>query len=153
MAKQTSTGVKIYCVEGEPATFDQVGFEALTFTQIMEVTNVPTFGPNIQVVTSEPLETGVTEKYIGFVNFGSTSIEADLDDEDPGQALALDACTPGDPSFGKQFSFKFEYASGSVRYFLGRFFSADETPGSANAMIGTSMVVEVNSKILRIPAP
>jgi hypothetical protein len=152
MAKETSTGVKVSCVQGEPATFDQLGFEALTFTQIKQVTNIPTFGPEIQVVTSEPLETGITEKFIGFVNYGSTSIEADLDDEDAGQALALNACTPGDASFGASFSFKIEYASGAVRYFVGKFFSANETPGSANSMIGTAMNLEINSKILKVAA-
>ena len=150
MAKMTSTGIKISAVEGVPATETETGYEALTYVKIGQVTNIPEFGPTVQVVTSEPLETGITEKYVGFVDYGSVSIDADYDDEDAGQDMVTDAVTTTHASFGKDFSFKLEYPSGAVRYWIGKFFSATENPGSANSMVGTSMQVEINSPIVKV---
>lgn len=152
MAKMTSTGIKLEVVEGAPATFNETGFAGLTYTKIGQVTNIPAFGPTVQVVESNPLETGITEKFVGFVNYGSVALEADYDDEDAGQSLVTDAVTTTDASFGKDFSFKLTYQSGAVRYWVGKFFSATENPGSANSMVSTSMTVEINSPVLKVAA-
>lgn len=153
MAKMTSTGVTIAAVEGAPATFDQAGFEALSFVNIGQVSNIPAFGPTIQVVESNPLATGITEKFVGFVNYGSVALEADYDDEDAGQALVTDAVTTTDASFGQNFSFELTYSTGAKRYWVGKFFSATENPGSANSMVSTSMNVEINTPVLKVAAP
>lgn len=153
MSKQTSTGIIVSCVQGSPASEDEAGYDALTYTEIGEVTNVPDFGATVQVVESNPLKTGITEKFAGFVNFGSLGLEAEADDDDAGQALALNAVQPDHASFNEVFSFKLQYASGAVRYWQARFFSATEAPGSANSMVGTTMNVEIVSKIVRVPAP
>lgn len=152
--KMTSTGIKISAFQGLPATIDAAGFAAvgMVYVKIGQVTNIPEFGPTIQVVESNPLETGITEKFTGFVNYGSTTIEADYDDEDAGQQLVQGAVTTTDASFGKEFSYKLEYQSGAVRYWVGRFFSATENPGSANSMVTTSMSVEINSPVIRVAA-
>lgn len=152
MSKQTSTGVSIACVQGRPATLDKAGYEALTYTNIGEVTNIPDFGATIQVVESNPLATGITEKFVGFANNGSVALEADYDDEDAGQSLATDAVDTGHASFGQEFSFELTYSSGAKRYWVGRFFSATEVPGSANSMVTTTMNVEINTPILKVAA-
>ncbi len=153
MGKQTSTGIVIGCVLGSPASEDAAGYAALTFVNIGEITNIPDFGATVAVVESNPLATGITEKFAGFVNFGSVSLEADLDPEDAGQALATDAVTPDHASFGQVFSFELTYASGAKRYWQARFFSATESPGSSNSMIGTTMNVEIVSKVIKVAAP
>ncbi len=153
MAKMTSTGITLESVEGVPATFDAAGFAALTFVGLGQLTNIPAFGPTIQVVESNPLATGITEKFVGFVNYGSVALEADYDDEDAGQTLATDAVTTTDASFGKDFSYKLTYSTGAVRYWVGKFFSATENPGGANSMVTTSMSVEINSPVLKVAAP
>lgn len=152
--KMTSTGIKFSAFQGLPATLDAAGFEAVSmvYVKIGQISNIPEFGPTISVVESNPLETGITEKFTGFVNYGSITIEADYDDEDAGQELVLNAVTTTDASFGKEFSFKLEYQSGAVRYWVGRFFSATENPGSANSMVTTSMNVEINSPVVRVAA-
>lgn len=151
--KMTSTGVTIAAVLGAPATFDQAGFEALTFTTIGQVSNIPAFGPTVQVVESNPLATGITEKFVGFVNYGSVALEADYDDTDAGQALVTSAVDTGDASFGQDFSFELTYSTGAKRYWVGKFFSATENPGSANSMVSTSMNVEINTPVLKVAAP
>ena len=148
--KFTSAGITIAAVEGVPSTFDKAGFSVMPFVDIGKVSNIPAFGPTVQVVESNTLATGITEKYVGFVNYGSVAIEADYDDEDLGQELVSDAVTTTDPSFGKDFSFDLTYPNGSKRYWVGRFFSATESPNSANSMVSTSMNVEINSPILKV---
>lgn len=152
MAKQTSTGIKIAAVLGRPATLDKAGYEALTYVDIGEVTNIPDFGATIQVVESNPLATGVTEKFTGFVNYGSVALEADLDDEDAGQSLATNAVDTTHADYGKEFSFELTYASGAKRYWVARFFSATEAPGGANSMVTTSMQLEINTPVLKVAA-
>jgi len=147
----TSTGTIFSLVAEEPATLDQAGFEALTFVEVGKVTNVPEYGPNVQVVTLEPLATGITEKYKGFINYGSMSVEAAYLEGDAGQAL-IDLGVTG-ANKNKQHSFKIEYQDGSVRYFIGGIFSNTENPGSANSMIMSSVQIELNSPVFKIAAP
>ena len=154
MAKQTTTGITLGIAEGEPATLDAAGFEAMSYTEIGQLTNVPEFGPTISVVESTPLKTAIVEKFVGSVNYGSQTLEADFDDEDAGQDLVTDAVTVGSASFGKQFSIELTYASGAKRYYLGRFFSATENPGTVDSMVGLSMNLEINSQVLKVaPTP
>jgi hypothetical protein len=151
--KMTSTGVTLAAVEGVPATPDKAGYEALTYVDIGQLTSVPAFGPTITVVESNPLATGLTEKFVGFTNNGSLSLEADYDDEDAGQALVLAASEFGGATFGQPHSFELTYPTGAKRYFVGKFFGATENPGSANSMVTTSMQLEIDSVVLRVPAP
>jgi hypothetical protein len=153
MSKFTSTGIVMYCGVGQPATLTEAAYDAIATTKIGELTTIPSFGPTITVVESKPLETGVTEKHIGFINYGSLALEADYDDEDAGQSLITDAVDFNHVDFGKTHSIKLVYKSGAIRYWFGKFFSADENPGSADSMVTTSMLFEINSTILKVPAP
>lgn len=153
MGKQTSAGIVIGCVQGSPASEDSTGYAALTYQTIGEVTNIPDFGATVAEIESKPLATPIVEKFVGSVNFGTVNIEADLDDEDAGQDLAFDAVIPDHASFGKVFSFEIVYQSGAKRYFQARFFSATESPGSQDSMIGMSMNVGIVSKVVRVAAP
>lgn len=151
MAKQPNTGLKYSIAEGAPATEDGAGYGALSFTQVKEVTNYPPFGATVAVIESNPLETGVTEKYKGFTNFGSTSVDMDLDTEDAGQQAVISAAEGANKAL--MHSHKLEYPSGEVRYFQGQVFSAQENPGGTNSMITLSANIEISSAILRVAAP
>lgn len=151
MGVMTSTGIVISVSAAEPATFDDTGFSALTFAAVGEVTNVPEFGPNVQVVTHEPLATGVTQKHKGFINYGSLALEAAYDDADAGQIIMSAAVTGATKN--TEHSFKIAMQDGSVRYFTGKVFSYTENPGAANSMVACSMQLEINSPVLKVAAP
>lgn len=148
MAKQTSTGVILSVVAELPATFDQIGYEALTFVEVGELIDLPEYGPTVQVVESNPLKTGVTEKFQGFVNYGSVSLGLEWDIEDAGQVILSDAINPG-AAFVPH-SFKVEYNDGTVEYFHGGIFSYTRAPGSANSMVGSTVQVEINSAVTTV---
>jgi len=150
MAKLTSTGTKLSVVAEDPATFDDVGYSALTFVEVGEVIDLPEYGPNVQVVESNPLATGVTEKFKGFINYGSQSMGLEFDSEDAGQII-LAAGVEG-ATKNAQHSIKIEYQDGSIDYYSARIFSYTKAPGSANSMVGSTVQVEINTPITRVAA-
>lgn len=150
MGVMTSTGIVISVVAGTPATQDKAGYEALTFVPVGEVTTVPEFGPNVQVVTHEPLATGITEKFKGFINYGSLALAAALDTEDAGQVV-MSAAVTGATKFNRH-SFKLQYQDGAVRYWQGKVFSYTENPGGANSIVGCTMQLEIETPVLSVAA-
>ena len=150
MAKLTSTGTILSVVAGDPATFNAAGYAALTFVVVGEVIDLPEYGPNVQVVESNPLATGITEKFKGFINFGSQSMGLEFDAEDAGQ-LVLAAGVEG-AGKNQQHSVKIEYQDGSIDYYSARIFSYTKAPGSANSMVGSTVQVEINTPITRVAA-
>lgn len=149
MGKMTSTGVTLGVVASVPATIDAAGFEALTFVPVGEVVDMPEYGPTVQVVESNPLATGVTEKYNGFINYGSIALGLELDLEDAGQVI-LEAGVPVPPAQYTPHSFEVTFPDGTKEYYIGGIFSYTRAPGSANSMIGSTVSVEINSKIVRV---
>lgn len=152
MGKMTSTGVAVSVSASAPATIDQAGFAALTYTECGELIDLPEYGPTVQVVESNPLKTGVTEKFNGFINYGSTSLGFEIDFADAGQNV-LEAGVPVPPAQYTPHSFKVGYPDGTTEYYVGGIFSYTRAPGSANSMIGSTVQVEINSKIVRVAAP
>ena len=150
MAKLTSTGTKLSVVAEDPATFDDVGYAALTFVEVGEVIDLPEYGPNVQVVESNPLATGITEKFKGFINYGSQSMGLEFDSADAGQ-IVLAAGVEG-ATKNQQHAVKIEYQDGSVDYYSARIFSDTKAPGSANSMVGSTVQVEINTPITRVAA-
>lgn len=148
MSKQTSTGITLGVVAGLPATFDAAGYGALTLINVGEVVDMPEYGPTVQVVESNPLATGVTEKFPGFINYGSIAIGLELDVADAGQNL-LEAAIPV-AGVANPHSFGITYSDGTIEYFHGGVFSYTRAPGSANSMVGSTATVEINSKIVRV---
>jgi len=150
MAKLTSTGTKLSVVAEDPATFDDVGYEALTFVEVGEVIDLPEYGPNVQVVESNPLATGITEKFKGFINYGSQSMGLEFDSEDAGQQILADGVEGATKN--QQHAVKIEYQDGSIDYYSARIFSYTKAPGSANSMVGSTVQVEINTPITRVAA-
>lgn len=148
MAVMTSTGIVLSVVADTPESNDKAGYEALSYVAVGEITTVPEFGPNVQVVTHEPLATGVTEKFKGFINYGSLALSAALDTSDAGQII-MSAAVTGATKFERH-SFKLAYQDGSTRYWQGKVFSYTENPGGANAIVGCTMQLEIESEVLAV---
>ena len=148
MAKQTSTGVTLGVVASLPATFDAVGYAALTFVEVGELIDLPEYGPTVTVVESNPLKTGITQKYAGFTNYGSVSLGLEWDPSDAGQVILAAAINPGGAFVPH--SFEITYPDGTIEYFHGGVFSYTRAPGSANSMVGSTATVEINSEVIRV---
>ncbi len=150
MTVQTSTKTVLYVVKGAPATEDETGYEALSFVEVGELTDLPEYGPNYEVVSHEPLKTGRTEKYKGFKDNGSLSLSLGWDPTDAGQAILSAGCD-GDGEFDTH-SFKVEYQDGTVEYFYGLIFSYTRAPSTSNSIVGSTVQIEINSDIVQVAA-
>lgn len=151
MAKQPNTGICYSVVASQPATEDAAGYAALTFIEVGELTNIPAFGSTTAVIESNPLKTGVTEKYKGFKNYGSISLDMDLDLEDAGQLLMVSGAEGDNDTV--RYSHELKYPNGEVRYFQGQIFSFTENPGGQNSMVTANSNVEISTPIVRVAAP
>lgn len=151
MSKTTSTGIKFYIAETLPTAEDKAGYEALTWIEVGEVVDLPAYGPTVTVVESNPLATGITEKYPGFTNMGSLAVGLEQDLEDAGQeSLQSSVQIAG---ISKPRSFKTEFTNDKVDYYKGGVFSYTTAVGSANSMVGSTANIEINSVVLREDAP
>ena len=144
----TSTGTQYALVAGAPATYDQAGFEALTFVDVAEVTDVGEYGAAYEVVTHNPLGTGRTVKRKGTVNDGSLQLSLGRDPSDAGQTLIIagvDGANKNDV-----FSHKVTLQDGTVQYFTGQVFSYTTNVGSSNQIVSASTVIELDNQIIEV---
>lgn len=148
MSVLTSTGTLLAVVASEPATIDAAGFGALTFVNIGEVTDLPEYGASAEVVSHQPLATGITRKYKGFINNGSMSVSLARDADDAGQQILALGVTGVNKN--TEHSFRVTYQDGSIDYFTGKIFSYTKAPGSANSMVGSTVQIEINSVIVEV---
>ena len=150
MTVSTSTGTLFAVAAAVPATETESGYSDLTFTDVAEVTDLPEYGPDVTVVTHEPLATGVTEKLKGFINYGSIAVGLGRDSSNDGQAIlseGVDGATKND-----EHSFRVTFPNGDVHYYMGKIFSYTTNAGSANSVVAATANIEINSKILEVLA-
>lgn len=119
-----------------PATYDSTGYEALTFTEAGEVTEVPDHGPAHSVVTHTPLKTGIVNKYHGELNYGSISVPMAHDPTDAGQLILKAALASKD-----EISFKIEYSDGFIEYIAGKVMSFTKS-ASVNSVVPATAMIE-----------
>lgn len=127
-----------------PATENEAGYEALTFLAVGEVTEVPTFGPEHDVVTHVPLATGITAKYHGALNNGSITVPMALSPTDTGQ-IALKTALSGKT----RIAFAVEYADGSFDYFQGKVMSF-QRGASIGDVVTAEVMIEIETAIIEV---
>lgn len=113
MTARTSAGTTLGISAALPASFDEIGFDALTYTSIGEVTDIGgDIGRIYNLVTHMPLASRATVKKKGSYNSGSVTIQLAIDDDDAGQVLA-EAALASDANY----SFALTLQDGTIRYF------------------------------------
>jgi len=147
MTVETSTGVLFAISAGPPATEDAAGFGALVYTTVGEVTDIAEIGADTSVVTHEPLATGITEKFKGFTNFGSYTITCGRDFTDAGQAVLKTGSAVGN---NIKHSTQVTLQSGKLLFFTNKVFNFKTTPGSANAIVGLNVSLEIESDVVEV---
>ena len=96
MTVSTSAGTILGISAAAPATYDKVGYEALTFTSVGEVSDLGEVPSRVyELVNWNPIAERATRKAKGGYNLGSQTITVGIDPEDTGQTL-LDTATNSD---------------------------------------------------------
>ena len=140
---QTSAGTVLSVSATAPATYDQAGFAALTFTDIGEITDMGEFGKTYNLVTHQPLATRRTVKRKGSFNDGALSLQLARVPDDAGQVV-LQAGLDSDDSY----SFKVALQDGEIQYFSGQIMSYTNNVGSADQINGSAVSVEIDNDIV-----
>lgn len=152
MTARTSAGSTLAISAAAPATFNEAGYEALTFTTIGEITDLGEFGREYALVTHNPLDTRATVKRKGSYNEGAMDLKLALDTDDAGQIL-LAAASESDADY----SFELTLQNGDVYYFQAQVMTFKIGVGSVDQITGASVKLELTSNdagvgIVEVPA-
>ena len=129
-----SVGTIVSVSAAQPATEDQAGYEALSWTAIGEVTSIGEAGGTAQVQTFTPVGSGIVNKRKGSIDYGTQSLQISKDAADAGQVLLL----AGFDGAARDTVHSFKIAepnSGDVAYFQWLISSCTTNRGDANTIL------------------
>lgn len=147
MASLTAAGSALAISAGVPATQDQTGYAALTYTEIGGIDKIGGFGATFAEVPFKPLK-GPEETHKGSPNYGSLQPSMAANDADAGQTLMHTASD----NQTAQYAFKVTRSDGAVRYFQGRVFGMPETIDGADSIVMHTPTIKINTKPIRVAA-
>lgn len=136
----TSAGTTLGVSAASPATFNETGYEALTFTAVGEITDLGEFGREYALVTHNPLGSRGTVKFKGSFNEGQISLQLGLNTEDAGQIL-LKAAANSDNNY----SFAVETQAGDFYYFQAQVMSFKVGVGSVDSITTATVMLEITT--------
>lgn len=147
MGYTTAAGTALAISAATPATFDATGYAALTYTEVGSVEKIGGIGSTFAKVEFQPLK-GAKQKFKGSVDYGSLAPSMALDPADAGQILMNTAAANITQTL---YSFKVTLQDATVRYFQGRVFGFQETPGSATNVLMATSTVEITTVVIKNP--
>ena len=139
-----SVGTVISVSAAQPATENQAGYEALTWSVVGEVTDVGESGGTAQITSFTPVASGVVNKRKGSIDYGTMSLSIAKDVADAGQVL-LKAGFDGVARNTVHSFLVAEPDSGDEAYFMGSISSFTTVRGDANAVIAHNCNIERTS--------
>jgi hypothetical protein len=145
MAVMTSAGSTLALSAVLPATYDAAGFNALTWTNIGEVTNLGDLGKEYTLVTYTPLASRRVQKLKGSYNQGSMQLELARDTADAGQT-ALRTARDSDNAY----AFRLTLQNGTKLYFTGVVMGYKTSVGSTDQITSASATLEIVSDITEV---
>lgn len=149
MGSMPAAGSTLAISAAAPATFDEAGYSALTFTEIGGIEKLGAIGAAVKKIEFQPLK-GPLQKHKGSPDYGSLNPPIAHDAADAGQTLLRAAAVPGNNA---RYSFKATYSDGSVRYFQARVFGYPETVDGADSIIMANPTIEIDTEIVKVDAP
>lgn len=150
---QTTAGTLIAIAPEQPATYDGVGFAAITTWQnIGRVSNMGEFGAAFNEVTFNDIAARVVQKLKGMADMGSQTIEVGRDIDDAGQVI-LEAATDVDSATVDTIhSVRITYKNGTVEYYTALVMQSVTSLGDADQVIGANTLFGITGKKVRVVA-
>lgn len=142
MSGFTASGAIISIVEGEPATFDQLGYDALSFIDVGEVISAGEFGGDTNFADYDTLSNPITQSAPGNKTMVETSLQLAYDISDAGQALIEATSTTGDATYPSKFSISFELPNGEKHFSTGFIKNYKPNLSGANDLVGSSCTLK-----------
>lgn len=142
----TAAGSKLFVSATKPGTYDAAGFEALTWTEVGEVTEIPQFGKVYTIVNHLPLGQRQTIKRKGSYDNGTVDVPYAFDPAgDAGQTI-LEAAVDSDNSY----SFRIDVKNPAVKsvYFTAQITSRPITLGGTDAIVMANSALAIDDDVL-----
>ncbi|MCK7461125.1 MAG: hypothetical protein MZU84_03210 [Sphingobacterium sp.] len=145
-----SKGTKLYIGDTLPGTFDQAGYEAVSWTEVGMVESYSEFGIDHNIGSFTPIGTGVACKYKGAADYGEISMTIAMTTEDSGlNELLAHAENPND-----KLPFKLALSNTGVTkptcyYFPGLTKSAKTNIGGPDELVRANVTIVPVQKLLR----
>jgi hypothetical protein len=137
---KNSTGTTYHICATLPATFNQAGFEALSFTKVGRVGGIEgDVGRTYQTSSFTDLETGAVFTDKGSYDPGAITIPVAIKDDDSGQQIAKAAV----PS-RNNYAHKIVQRDGKVKYFIGLVLGFPTSFNDANSTTQGSVSIKIN---------
>ena len=147
----TSTGTVMGVSAAPPATYDEAGFVALTFTDVAEVVDMGEFGAVYNKVDHAALERRNIVKRKSMVDYGSMAVQLGRDTSDAGQLLLVSGADGANKDV--VYSFKITLQDLSVQYFTSQVYSYTTNVGAGDQIVGSTVQVEIDNEIIEVAAP
>jgi hypothetical protein len=144
---QTSAGSKLKVSASLPATNNASGFDALTFTEVGEITDLGEFGREYNMVTHSPLSKRQTVQMKGSYTEGTMDLTLGLDDTDAGQIIMRSASESD-----ADYAFEVTYQNGAKRFFTAKVMSFKENVGGVDSVTGATCSLALQTQIIRVAA-
>lgn len=151
---QTAAGTKIFIGNAMPEDLeDALDWEAVTWKEIGEVTDIPEFGKAYELITHNPLATRRTNKRKGSYNDGSMTLQMARVADDEGQ-MAMEAALDSDATF----PFKIEEndapegGTPTTLYFGAQVLSYTRNYGTVNNIKQAAAQLEIDTDVLEVAA-
>lgn len=126
-----------------PATQDQLGYEAVSYTDSGEVITIGAVGPENEVLTFQTVCDGKINKRMGAANYGSQSLELAFDAANGAQQILETAAADRTPVTVRE-----TLSSGDVLYYIAYVASFKTDPSSQ--ILRATVTLEVDSTITRV---
>lgn len=145
----TLAGTIVSVSAGVPATYNQIGFEALAYTQVGEVSNLGDRGRTYEDVSYNTLGERGTVHLKGTYDEPETTFEMISARVDSGQVI-MKAASQSDANY----AFKVQYQNGEVDYFQAKVFGFVTVGGEANTVRTVSANIRVDRQgVVEVAGP
>ena len=147
----SSVGTGVSVSANAPATYNEAGFEALTWSLCGELAELPAFGAEAALATHTPLKTGIVAKRRGSLNYGSVALTMAVSDADTGQTVLQDAAEAA-AGTDAQVSVKVVLVNGETQYFTAQVMSYKVNVGNADAITMAEVTLEIDNSVVKVAA-
>lgn len=139
----SSAGSKIYIAAAAPTTYNATGFGALTWIEILEVTDIGAFGATFGLITHTPVNDPTTYKLKGISNSGTLALKGARAPAYPGQMALIAGAKVRAPV-----SIKIKLADATLVYSTGLVMGYQTMVGGAGVITSFDCNVELSGDLI-----
>jgi hypothetical protein len=142
----TAAGAKLYTALTLPATYDQTGFEAVSWTRIAQITDYGSIGGNWQEVNTTLVDEDEEVTTKGVMQYGTMPI-SHIDNDDTGKDMIETQFT----NKTCDYPYKIECTNGRVLYFKGKVMGNETNLGTGGDAMTVTRNIKQTGRLIKTP--